>query len=128
MREIIKKRMRHFVLENEWEIVAGKSDQDNDFISLHFSEPEDYWFHVIGCPGSHVLLLNKEGEEPHSSTIRIAAEVAAYYSKAKNASKATVGITKAKNVCKHKGSPAGQVMVNREKTLNVEPKLPETQS
>ncbi len=126
MREIIKKRMRHFILENDWEVVAGKSDQDNDFISIHFSEPEDYWFHVEGCPGSHVLLLNKDGEEPHSSTIRTAAEIAAYYSKAKNASKAVVGLTKAKNVSKQKGSPSGQVMVKREKSLKVEPKLPET--
>jgi len=126
MREIIKKRMRHFILENDWEVVAGKSDLDNDFISIHFSEPEDYWFHVEGCPGSHVLLLNKPGEEPHSSIIRTAAEIAAYYSKAKNASKAVVGLTKAKNVSKNKGSPSGQVMVKREKSLKVEPKLPES--
>jgi predicted ribosome quality control (RQC) complex YloA/Tae2 family protein len=125
LREIINKKMRHFILEDDWHVVVGKSDIDNDFISLHFSEPEDYWFHVEGCPGSHVLLLNKPDEEPHSSKIRIAAEIAAYYSKAKNASKAIVGLTKAKNVSKQKGSPAGQVLVKREKSIKVEPKLPE---
>ena len=126
MREIETKRMRHFVLKDDWHVVVGKTDRDNDYLSLCFSEPEDHWFHVDGCPGSHVLLLNKPNEEPHSSAIRIAAEIAAYYSKAKNASKATVGITKAKHVSKHKGSPLGQVMVKREKSLRVEPKLPES--
>lgn len=128
MREIEKKRMRYFVVKDDWQIVAGKTDRDNDYLSIIYAEPGDYWFHVDGCPGSHVLLLNKEGEEPHSSVIRIAAEVAAYYSKAKNAKKANVHMTRAGYVSKTKGSPIGQVNVKNIKNIRVEPKLPEQEN
>ena len=32
-----------------WSVYAGKTDEDNDLLSLHFAHPDDYWFHVKGA-------------------------------------------------------------------------------
>ncbi|HQC53693.1 MAG TPA: hypothetical protein PLE92_11200, partial [Lentisphaeria bacterium] len=43
-------------LGNGWTALAGKTAEDNDCLSLRVAHPEDYWFHVAGQPGSHVIL------------------------------------------------------------------------
>jgi predicted ribosome quality control (RQC) complex YloA/Tae2 family protein len=45
-------------------VLAGKTDDDNDYLSLKLAHPNDYWFHVRGMPGSHVILRAKDNEEP----------------------------------------------------------------
>lgn len=123
-RNIEKKRMRVYELDEGWTVVVGKTDQDNDYLSLVFSEPNDYWFHVDGCPGAHVLLLHREGLEPKHQHLETAAEIAAYHSKARKALKVGVSMARAGDVGKSKGSPAGQVLVRKEKIYKVQPQLP----
>ena len=44
-----------------WSIYAGKTDEDNDILSLRFARPNEHWFHVNGMAGSHVILRPPEG-------------------------------------------------------------------
>lgn len=106
-------------------IIAGRTSKDNDFISVRVAGPEDYWFHVRGMPGSHVLLRSLDGGEPDKRLIELAAAVAAWHSKARNGGVTAVSMTRAKFVSKPGGVPAGTVHIKNEKVLKVRPALPD---
>lgn len=127
-REIDTRSFRRYDLEGGWIVLVGKTDADNDELSLRFREPEDVWFHVADVPGSHVLLLQREGEEPRRSILHAAAAIAAWHSKGRKAKKIGVSMTKAKNVSKRRGAPRGQVLVKNSDVIRVVPGLPETET
>ncbi len=64
--ETIKERTLPNTYEYElpggWKVIVGKTDWDNDLLSLKVAKPNDYWFHVRGMPGSHVVLRAKPKE------------------------------------------------------------------
>lgn len=107
-------------------IIAGRTSKDNDFISLRVAAPNDYWFHIRGMPGSHVLLRSETEEEPSKILIEQAAAVAAWHSKARNGGVTAVSMTMAKFVSKPGGAPAGTVCIKNEKLIKVRPALPES--
>ena len=55
--------LRRYPLPGGWEVLVGRSDADNDSLSLKVAAPDDYWFHVRGMPGSHVILRQARGAE-----------------------------------------------------------------
>lgn len=124
-RKIDPRRFRRYELPDGWIVVVGRTDRDNDELSLRFRSPKDLWFHVAGMPGSHVLLLHDDSREPDPATVKRAAAIAAWHSRARNARRARVHVTLAGNVRKAKGAPAGEVSIRRERGLDVIPGLPE---
>jgi predicted ribosome quality control (RQC) complex YloA/Tae2 family protein len=116
---------RIFTVEGGFQVLAGKSSENNDMLTTKYAKPDDLWFHCRGSSGSHVVLkVHSAHGEPSKAAIHQAASIAAYYSKMKNASSVPVAMTKKKFVRKPKGAPAGTVVLEREKVLFVEPKLP----
>lgn len=113
-----------YELPGGFEALAGKTDADNDLLSLQVARPNDLWFHVRGLPGSHVVLRHPAGERPDTATIKQAAAIAAWHSKARNAGTVTVNCTEAKHVGKPRGAKPGSVTIKREKTIKVRPALP----
>jgi predicted ribosome quality control (RQC) complex YloA/Tae2 family protein len=105
--------------------VAGRTDADNEYVSLKLARPDDYWFHVRGQPGSHVLLRVPRGREPDRETIARAAAVAAWHSRLREARQAPVSYTRARFVTKPRGAKRGTVEIRREKVLKVRPALPD---
>jgi predicted ribosome quality control (RQC) complex YloA/Tae2 family protein len=112
-------------LAEGWEALAGKTDDDNDRLSLKTARANDLWFHVHGLPGSHVILQGPDGEKASANLIKIAAAIAAWHSKARNAGTVPVSCTEAKHVSKPRGAKPGTVSIKREKTIKVRPGLPE---
>ncbi|MBN2162963.1 MAG: DUF814 domain-containing protein [Pontiellaceae bacterium] len=112
-------------LPGGFEALAGKTDTDNDLLSLRVAAPGDLWFHVRGLPGSHVILRHPEGEKPDNTTIKNAAAIAAWHSKARNAGTVPVCYTEAKHVGKPRGTKPGSVTIRREKIVKVRPAQPE---
>jgi predicted ribosome quality control (RQC) complex YloA/Tae2 family protein len=108
-------------LPGDWVVLAGASDEDNERVSLSLASQRDYWFHVAGVPGSHVILRARDGEEPGRDTLRQAAAVAAYHSKARNAGVVPVHCARARDVRKPRGANVGTVQVARGSTLKVRP-------
>ena len=102
-------------------MLLGASDADNDYVSTQVAKPNDWWFHVDGVPGSHVILRAKADEEPSKATLRQAASVAAYHSKARNAGTTAVHCTRARYVKKPRGVKTGTVQVAHGTTLTVRP-------
>lgn len=113
-----------YELPGGFSVYAGKTDADNDILSLRFAQPNDYWFHVKGMPGSHVVLQVGDGE-PDRDTLKQAAAIAAYHSKARGGGTTAVNMTQAKYVTKPKGAKPGTVQIKRESTLKVKPGIPE---
>lgn len=111
-------------LPGGYEVLAGKTDVDNDLLSLRFASPGDLWFHVRGLPGSHVVLRHPDGKKPDNAAIKSAASIAAWHSKARNAGTVSVCYTEAKHLGKPRGSKPGSVTVKREKIVKVRPSLP----
>ncbi|PKL48297.1 MAG: DUF814 domain-containing protein [Candidatus Riflebacteria bacterium HGW-Riflebacteria-2] len=107
-------------------IIAGRTSNDNEFISLKAASQNDLWFHVRGMPGSHVLLRSLNGDEPDRKTIEAAAAAAAWHSKGRNGGVTPVSMTLARFVSKPSGSPKGTVCIKNEKVVKVRPAvLPE---
>jgi len=107
--------------------MAGKTDVDNDMLSLS-AKPNDWWFHVRGMPGSHVLLLEKPDEEPEKDILRQAASIAAYHSKARDGGVVPVSATRARYVTKPRGAKPGTVSIRKEIILKVRPLIPDQPS
>ncbi len=114
-----------YELPGGWRVLAGRTDADNDRLSLKIAKPNDWWFHVKGRPGSHVILQVPSGEEPDRGTLEAAAAVAAYHSKVRDAKQTAVTGTQARFVTKPKGAKPGTVTVRKEKTFVVRPGVPE---
>lgn len=104
-------------------MLAGKTEADNDYLSLKIARPGDYWFHVRGMPGSHVVLQAKENLEPDRETIKRSAAIAAYHSKARNGGIVAVSCTLARYVKKLKGAKPGTVHIRKESVIKVRPEL-----
>ena len=113
-------------LGNGWEAWAGKTAEDNDLLSLRVAAQEDFWFHICGMPGSHVILksISDDADEPTRELREKAAAVAAYHSKARSAGNVSVSCTRAKFVGKPKGAHAGLVEIRQENNLKVKPSIP----
>ncbi len=116
---------RRFIVDGGFEVLAGKSSENNDKLTLHVAKPHDLWFHARGSSGSHVVLRVSTGKgEPGKRAREEAASIAAYYSKMKTAGLVPVAMTEKRFVRKPKGSKPGSVMLEREKVLFVHPVLP----
>ncbi len=113
-----------YALPGGWEALAGKTDADNDLLSMKTARANDLWFHIHGLPGSHVVLQGPEGEAADNAIIKQAAAIAAWHSKARDAGIVPVSCTEAKNVSKPRGAKPGTVTIKREKTIKVRPALP----
>eukprot|EP00466_Bigelowiella_natans_P020649 jgi/Bigna1/89526/estExt_fgenesh1_pg.C_510022 len=134
-------------LHTGWTILVGKNAEDNDRLSTKIGNADDFWFHVAGVPGSHVVVRNPynyadlprnvkpnitlrdidiPNEIPMNQVKNVAAGLAAWYSKAKNAGKASVHYTTCRYVKKIPGSPAGQVLLGKYKAISVGPLNPES--
>jgi predicted ribosome quality control (RQC) complex YloA/Tae2 family protein len=121
-----KPQFRTFITDSGVEILVGRNNRENDYLTFKFARPDDLWFHAQDVPGSHVLLKRKDKKtEPSPEQIRQAARIAAYYSKAREEKKASVVFTQAKFVRKPKKAKPGLALVEREKTILVEPGLPD---
>ena len=111
-------------LPGGFEALAGKTDADNDLLSLRTAKAGDLWFHVRGVPGSHVILRHPEGEKPDSTLIKQTAAIAAWHSKARNAGTVPVCWTEARHVGKPRGARPGSVTIKRERIIKVRPGIP----
>jgi len=115
---------RTFVTKEGSRILVGRNNKENDYLTFKFARPSDLWFHAQDIPGSHVVLRKKDKKkEPSPNDIKEAAQVAAYFSKARGAKKVSVIYTSAKYVKKPKKGKPGLALVEKEKSILVEPKL-----
>jgi predicted ribosome quality control (RQC) complex YloA/Tae2 family protein len=106
---------------NGYMILVGKNSQNNDLLTMKHAAKNDIWLHARGMAGSHVVIKTKAGQNMPNDVLEYAASLAAHFSKGRTDSLCPVIYTEKKYVRKVKGAPAGQVVVDKENTLLVEP-------
>ncbi|HXV82921.1 MAG TPA: NFACT RNA binding domain-containing protein [Candidatus Binatia bacterium] len=114
-------RLIEYTLPGGWKVLVGRTDGDNDYLSLRVAQPDDWWFHVRGAPGGHVVLQGRAAEEPDRETLKRAAAIAAYHSKARKAGLVAVSCTRARYVTKPRNAKAGSVQIRKEIVFKVRP-------
>ncbi len=113
---------RRFVSPDGFTVLVGKSAADNDLLSLALCAPHDFWFHLAGDSGSHVVVRNPEQiDKLPRTTERFAAALAAGYSKARSAGSVAVHVARGADLSKRRGQPPGEVTLARWRSVIVAP-------
>ena len=110
-----------YISSDGYEILVGKSNLQNDELTLRTAEPTDLWLHTKDIPGSHVIIRTNGQSELPEATMEEAANLAAFYSKAKNSSMVPVDYTQRKNIKKPNGAKPGMVIYLTNKTIYITP-------
>lgn len=114
-RKFIKKKQRiknkplHYISSDGYDMYVGKNNFQNEELTFHFANGNDWWFHAKQAPGSHVIVKTK-GEELPDSTFEEAGRLAAYYSSMRNADKIEIDYIEKKHVKKPTGGKPGFVV------------------
>lgn len=116
--------VHEYELPGGWYVWAGKNAHDNDKLSLRVARNDDWWFHLRGHPGSHVVLFVRDGVEPDRNTIETAAAIAAWHSKQRGGGTVGVTGTRARFVKKPRGAKPGTVSIRKETVFKVKPAIP----
>ncbi|HIW72505.1 MAG TPA: NFACT family protein [Candidatus Levilactobacillus faecigallinarum] len=107
-----------FTASDGTKISVGKNNLQNDKLSLHTAKRTDIWLHVKDMPGSHVIIHD---DAPSEQTIMEAANLAAYFSKARSSSTVPVDYVPVKRLHKPNGAKPGFVIFTGQKTVFVTP-------
>ena len=119
---------RKYTSPQGFQIYVGRNSKENDLLLREIATSRDMWLHAKQIHGSHVIIRNPENKPSiPMPTLLQAAQIAASNSKARHASYVPVDYTWARYVSKRKGNVAGFVHYTREKTLYVEPGIPNTE-
>lgn len=118
-----KSKPYRFRTASGMELLAGKNNTDNDYVTFTMAGKADLWFHTKDIPGSHVILLCRE-RAPEKEDILEAAALAAFYSKAGSSENVPVDYTQVRHVKKPSGAKPGMVIYTSQKTIYVNPKVP----
>lgn len=103
---------------NGYDVYIGKNNKQNDYLSLHFADKSDFWFHVQDFHGAHVI-LKTNGKVPNEDTLYKCALLAKQNSKAALEKNVSVDYTYVKYVKKHPNGKTGMVVYTNYKTIIV---------
>ncbi len=110
-------------LDNTY-ILIGKNNIQNEYLIHKVARKNDLWFHVKDAPGAHVVLFVPDNDEDYTPTeaeIRLASNVAAYFSKYSKSSSVPVNYTKIKNLKKIPQHQGYNVIYTNNKTIYIDP-------
>ena len=118
-----KSKPSRFRTASGMEVLAGRSNTENDYVTFTLAAKTDLWFHAKDIPGSHVVLLCRD-RRPEKEDILEAAALAAYYSKAAASENVPVDYAQVRHVKKPSGARPGMVTYSSQKTVYTDPKPP----
>ena len=101
-------------------VLVGRNNNENDWLTLSFSNKDDIGFHTKDIQGSHVILRTNNNVIEEDVLIKCA-KIAAKHSKAKLSSNVPVDYCKVQFVKKPHGAKPGMVIFTNNKTLHVNP-------
>ncbi|NJN38701.1 MAG: fibronectin/fibrinogen-binding protein [Acaryochloridaceae cyanobacterium CSU_3_4] len=100
-----------------WVLLIGRNNHQNDQLTFRTATAYDLWFHTQEIPGSHVLLRLEAGAVPEPEDLQFAANMASYYSRARQSHQVPVIYTESKHVYKPKGAKPGMVVYKHEQVI-----------
>ncbi|NOT59610.1 MAG: fibronectin-binding domain-containing protein [Acidobacteria bacterium] len=114
--------VRRYLSTDGFEILVGRSNTDNDHLTLRIAKSHDLWLHAADYAGSHVVLRNPQRKPVPPQALLEAAQLAAKFCQARTEARIGVNYCERKFVTKPKGFAPGQVRLSSFKTILVEPK------
>lgn len=112
-----------YTLSNGMTVLVGKNNKENDYLTFNTAGNRDLWLHTKDIPGSHVI-VQSSGQELDEKAIFEAAAIAAYHSKARTSENVPVDYVPVKYVKKPAGAKPGMVIFTNNRTVWVNPALP----
>ncbi len=116
--QLERKPYKKYKSPGGFDILVGRSSQDNDALTFKVANKNDWWFHARQIRGSHVI-LRTGSQAPQQVDIKAAAEHAALNSKAKHSGVVVVQYCQRKHLSKPKGSHPGAVLVQQEHSITI---------
>ena len=114
-----KKPEQYLASDGKTIIMVGRNNLQNEELTFKMAKKGELWFHAKDIPGSHVII--KDNLEPSDQVKTDAAELAAYYSKARLSNLVQVDMIDNKKLHKPSGAKPGFVTYTGQKTLRVTP-------
>ena len=121
-REKIQKRQKpekYLASDGQTIILVGRNNLQNDELTFKMAKKDELWFHAKDIPGSHVVITGNL--QPSDEVKTDAAELAAYFSKARLSNLVQVDMIEIKKLNKPTGGKPGFVTYTGQKTLRVTP-------
>lgn len=110
---------RYLASDGKTILLVGKNNLQNEELTFKIAKKGELWFHAKDCPGSHVLITGNL--DPSDEVKTDAAELAAYFSKARHSNLVQVDMIEANKLHKPSGAKPGFVTYRGQKTLRVTP-------
>ena len=101
-------------------IQVGRNHRQNEWISLRQARAGDLWFHAQECPGSHVVLKASEAAAGEPD-LQLAADLAAWFSRAKGNRRVPVVMTGVEHLQRIPGTAPGTVRHRQAELIWAEP-------
>ena len=118
----LKPQLKRYRTSDGHLVLCGRNNTSNDYLTTKYAAKTDWWFHVKNQPGSHVVLVNNEGEtDPPEQAFTEAAEIAAHNSSARDGVMVPVDYITVSKVKKPSGSKPGFVIYTSNWTAYVTP-------
>lgn len=118
----LKSKPYHYISSDGYDIYVGHNNYQNEELTFKFAEGNDIWMHAKKIPGSHVIIKSKGGEIP-DRTYEEAGQLAAYYSKAREAEKVEIDYIEKKHVKKPSKGKPGFVIYHTNYSLVASPDI-----
>ena len=101
-------------------IQIGRNHRQNEWISLRQARAGDLWFHAQECPGSHVV-LKASAAAASEQDLQLAADLAAWFSRAKGNRLVPVVMTGVEHLQRIPGTAPGTVRHRQAELVWAEP-------
>ena len=101
-------------------IQIGRNHRQNEWISLRQARAGDLWFHAQECPGSHVV-LKASAAAASEQDLQLAADLAAWFSRAKGNRLVPVVMTGVEHLQRIPGTAPGTVRHRQAQLVWAEP-------
>jgi predicted ribosome quality control (RQC) complex YloA/Tae2 family protein len=126
-RKAAKPEPLRYTLSDGTEVLVGRNNIENDWLTMKFASKTDVWMHTKDIPGSHLIVRLDNGrslQDLPAELIYEAASIAAYHSKASGGDNVPVDYVPVRYVKKPAGSKPGMVIFTHNQTVYVKPQLP----
>ncbi len=117
--QVERKPYKKYQSPGGFDILVGRSSQDNDSLTFKIANKNDWWFHARQVRGSHVI-LRTGSQTPQEADIKAAAKHAALNSKAMHSGVVVVQYCQRKHISKPRAAHPGAVLVHQEQSITID--------
>ena len=118
----VQARPLHYRSSEGFDFYVGKNNLQNEAVTFELASGNDWWFHVKGIAGSHVI-VKTGGRELSDRGFEEAAALAAWYSSAPKGAKTEVDYTRRKEIKKPASYKPGMVIYHTNYSMVAEPSV-----